>query len=303
MQNTQPAPSGVTELEILLFVSVIFLCIALFIAISGWIKQDKGLTRELWTYYRLEFLIVGAVLIPAYLGGWSLLLVVLLFALRALWELLSIQGIQAKSHQLLTLAVLLLALELWGTDQLMVMLFVLLALLQLLSIAKPDSSDEHGRVLAATLLLAIPLAHMLLLQQESNGFLWLFLVYLVVEINDASALLIGKLVGKHHPLPLLSPKKTSEGILGGIVVASLIGIVFSTHYLDLSWLEAAGAVLIITFSGIVGDLFISALKRQRRVKDFPPLHTAVGGALDIYDALIFAVPSCYYYLVIIGRIA
>lgn len=123
------------------------------------------------------------------------------------------------------------------------------------------------------------------------------LIIASIWINDTMAYLVGSFIGK-TPLSKISPKKTVEGTLGGIVLAvAVIGLsvqlIFESHKLThASMLVAA----ICAIFGTVGDLFESKLKRMAIVKDSGSFMPGHGGFLDRFDSLLFAAPAVWIYL-------
>ncbi len=116
---------------------------------------------------------------------------------------------------------------------------------------------------------------------------------LVVQASDVLQYIWGKLLGRHRIAPHLSPSKTVEGFLGGIFSATALGAA-------LWWLtpfspaEAALMALVITLLGFCGGLVMSALKRDRGVKDWGWLIAGHGGMLDRLDSVIFAAPIFFH---------
>jgi phosphatidate cytidylyltransferase len=124
-------------------------------------------------------------------------------------------------------------------------------------------------------------------------------VLILVWANDVFAYLGGIIYGRHKLAPVISPSKTWEGTLTGIVAAIVAGIIFSRfdNYLLLpEWIILA---LIVAVAGILGDLGESRLKRSIRAKDSGNLLPGHGGILDRFDAFLFAIPAALIYLEII----
>jgi phosphatidate cytidylyltransferase len=127
---------------------------------------------------------------------------------------------------------------------------------------------------------------------RTNAKLLVFLV-LVVQISDVLQYVFGKLFGKHPIAPAISPNKTWEGFAGGVTAASLIGMAiwWATPFSPLVALAMAVAV---TLAGFAGGLVMSAIKRDRGVKDFGSMIEGHGGMLDRIDSLCFAAPVFFH---------
>jgi len=127
---------------------------------------------------------------------------------------------------------------------------------------------------------------------SGSGKLLLFLV-LVVQASDVFQYTWGKLIGRWRIAPSVSPNKTWEGFVGGIACATLLGagLWWATPF---NPLEAAGMALLIALAGFAGGLVMSAIKRDRGVKDFGTLLPGHGGVLDRIDSLLFAAPLFFH---------
>ena len=105
----------------------------------------------------------------------------------------------------------------------------------------------------------------------------------------------GKLLGQHKVAPVLSPSKTWEGLIGGVASATLLGA--ALHGITpFSPLQAAGMALLICLMGFFGGLVMSAIKRDRGVKDWGTMIEGHGGMLDRLDSVIFAAPIYFHAL-------
>ena len=114
--------------------------------------------------------------------------------------------------------------------------------------------------------------------------------------NDSFAYLVGKNFGKHKLLEKVSPKKTIEGFIGGIVFSVIAGIVVSFYFEIFSITNWIILSLIASVLGTVGDLVESKFKRQAKVKDSGNIMPGHGGLLDRLDSLLFVAPFVYLYI-------
>jgi len=125
-----------------------------------------------------------------------------------------------------------------------------------------------------------------------NGKLMFYFV-LVAQISDVLQYVWGKTLGRHKIAPTVSPNKTVEGFFGGVICATLIGagLWWATPFTP--W-QSAGMALAITFMGFGGGLVMSAIKRDRGVKDYGNLIEGHGGVMDRIDSLCFAAPVFFH---------
>jgi phosphatidate cytidylyltransferase len=123
----------------------------------------------------------------------------------------------------------------------------------------------------------------------------LFLVALT-ELNDVAQFTWGKLTGRHKIIPKVSPKKTWEGFIGGVLTTALVAYFVGPYLTPMTslWSGAAGAM--IAGTGFLGDVTISACKRDLGVKDASNLIPGHGGILDRVDSLIYSAPVFYHLL-------
>ena len=128
--------------------------------------------------------------------------------------------------------------------------------------------------------------------QEEGAKLLLYLI-IVVQLSDVLQYVFGKTLGKHRIVPRLSPNKTWEGTVGGIATATLVGTLLWWVTPFTPW-AAAVIALLICLTGFAGGLVMSAIKRDRGVKDFGTLIEGHGGILDRIDSLCFAAPVFFH---------
>lgn len=160
----------------------------------------------------------------------------------------------------------------------------------------PAVLDRFTRQIAAVIYIPLPLSLGVFLRMEDGGAAWLFFILGVVFAGDIGALYTGTFWGKHQLCPVISPKKTIEGALGGLGSNLFIGLILGMILLPrLSFGSVALLSLSVGVAGQIGDLFESAFKRAANIKDSGFLLPGHGGLLDRIDALLFALPVAYFF--------
>lgn len=128
---------------------------------------------------------------------------------------------------------------------------------------------------------------------EARNVLLIAFLIVVVQLSDVLQYTWGKLFGRHPVAPSLSPSKTWEGLIGGVASATLIGtaLFWITPFTPL---QAAGMSLVITLAGFFGGLVMSAIKRDRGVKDWGHMIAGHGGFIDRLDSVVFSAPLFFH---------
>jgi phosphatidate cytidylyltransferase len=128
---------------------------------------------------------------------------------------------------------------------------------------------------------------------EGRNLLLLAFLVLVVQSSDVLQYGWGKLLGRHKIAPALSPSKTIEGFVGGVGSATVLGALL-WWMTPFTWLQSAAVALEVTLMGFFGGLVMSAIKRDRGVKDWGWMIEGHGGVLDRLDSVIFAAPVFFH---------
>jgi phosphatidate cytidylyltransferase len=121
-------------------------------------------------------------------------------------------------------------------------------------------------------------------------------VFILIWTNDTFAFLVGKNIGKHKLLERISPNKTIEGFIGGMVFTFIMSFVLANYFTTLSLIQWIVIAAIVSIFGVLGDLIESMFKRQANVKDSSNFIPGHGGFLDRFDSVIFAAPFIFIYL-------
>jgi phosphatidate cytidylyltransferase len=128
-----------------------------------------------------------------------------------------------------------------------------------------------------------------------RGEMLVFYLLVLTQLNDVAQFLCGKWLGRHKIAPTVSPNKTLEGLLGGVLITTLLAWGLGPWFTPFSPRCAVLAGLIISLFGFIGDVVISAVKRDIGVKDSGSLLPGHGGVLDRLDSLTYAAPLFFHY--------
>lgn len=237
--------------------------------------------------------------------GWLLLILVVLVTLGGMIELLSLLVPEIKSWvRIVTLATsLLLPLATYWKGVLglsiatVAIIFVALTIHLLLYAKEEAVLQSLGALVFAQLYIPFLLSHVLLLFQVPSGRRWIFFLFFVIFAGDTGAYYAGHRWGRHKLWPAVSPGKTVEGAVGGLLsslaTALLVGkLLLSLGESGITLFLSLG--LVIASVGQMGDLMESMIKRVSKVKDASSILPGHGGLLDRLDSLIFAFPLTYY---------
>lgn len=159
--------------------------------------------------------------------------------------------------------------------------------------------ERTGYIFTMGVLIAAGL-HAMLVIRNQYGFQYVILLALATYGSDTGAYFTGVLFGKHKLIPRLSPKKTIEGSIGGIILGTLLSVGYASYlgYLD-SNMILIPAFFVLTITGQIGDLVFSAVKRHFGVKDYSNLLPGHGGILDRIDSIVFNCVVFSFFLVMV----
>jgi phosphatidate cytidylyltransferase len=259
-------------------------------------------------------IIVPLLLLAIYLGGWWFAAFLTVFVAIASWELARLfkngghrpwwilmcvgsagiiiaQRISGFEGAALVL----------GVDVLLAMFFHTIAFEKGIKTSAADFMITVGGILY----LGWMASYLVALRQLSptDGGFWTLLVIAAIAIADAAAYFIGSAMGKHKMLPVVSPKKSWEGYLGGVVVGTGITILlafwFHTYIPAITWQKGLVIGFVISVLAPMGDFGESMLKRQFNMKDSSELIPGHGGFLDRIDSYIWAALLGYYLVLLL----
>lgn len=249
-------------------------------------------------------------------GGGALLAgrnaVILLFALvsfLALREFVTQTPVRRADHAALFLCFfialpvqyLLVALEWYGMFSIWIPVYAFLAL-PVLAVLFADTerfldrtaATHWGLMVCVYCISHIPaLMNLRIPGYEGRTPLLMVFVVLIAQVSDILQYVWGKLLGQRPVAPVLSPAKTVEGLIGGVLSATLLGAALYRITPFAPW-QAAALALLIAVLGFLGGLVMSAIKRDRGIKDWSHLIRGHGGMLDRLDSLCFSAPVFFH---------
>ncbi|RHS55649.1 phosphatidate cytidylyltransferase [Clostridium sp. OM05-9] len=242
--------------------------------------------------------------ITLYFGGALTCLVMCAVSLIGVMELLRIYGLNKKElgYAAYGATVFYYALLYFDLHQFILPLIAvyMLVILAIYVLTYPNYKDkEIMAAFFAFVYVGVMLSYVYLIRDMKHGLILVLLIFVSSWGNDTCAYLVGRAIGKHKMSPILSPKKSIEGLIGGIVGAGILGVVFGliyNHFMQVAhsvWIFALiGAVCALP--AVIGDLAASAIKRNNDIKDYGKLIPGHGGILDRFDSIIFTAPIMYY---------
>ncbi|MDO4523374.1 MAG: phosphatidate cytidylyltransferase [Eubacteriales bacterium] len=268
-----------------------------------------------WVRLRSGIILVVIALLTVISGGYILFGTTLAISLIGLGELYRAAGIAptelrekdqkpgwalALTGYLSTVSYYACLLFFGGRYSMMLMILILTAFLFVYVFTFPKYHAEQVMAgVFGVLYVSVMLSYLYLTRQMPDGA---FIVWLVVISSwgcDTCAYCVGMLIGKHKMSPILSPKKSIEGAVGGVLGAALLGALYAA--IVGKYLQAEDQILIYALIcgvgaliSMVGDLAASAIKRNRGIKDYGTLIPGHGGILDRFDSMIFTAPMIYF---------
>jgi len=258
-------------------------------------------------------IIVASVLL---LGGPVLFLFTLFVALKAFFEMTKATKVRGESQKVCLLEIFgaLGVLGYYGVvyfanTETYIMLTITLTIVAILFVYV-FTFPKYGanQIMAAIfsfIYAPIMLAYLYLTRNLENGIYIVWLIFISSWICDTCAYLVGMAIGKHKLAPILSPKKSIEGGIGGIAGAALVGLIYAMilKHLGVSQGNLLWVFPVISAIGAmisqVGDLAASAIKRNFGIKDYGRLIPGHGGIMDRFDSVVFTAPMIYYLTVLL----
>ncbi|OGO04027.1 MAG: hypothetical protein A2Y73_01425 [Chloroflexi bacterium RBG_13_56_8] len=167
----------------------------------------------------------------------------------------------------------------------------------------PGSLTNWALTIAGGVYIGFTISYFIRLRGTDEGLLWVILALLSTWISDTGAYFVGSVWGKRPLAPHISPRKTWEGALGGLItsIASVVPLGYFLLDLKVGWGLTLGVLVFL--AATLGDLSESMIKRQVGVKDSSNLIPGHGGALDRMDSLLFVIPVVYFFVTAVNLLS
>ncbi|MDZ5473446.1 phosphatidate cytidylyltransferase [Bacillus sp. 31A1R] len=251
-------------------------------------------------------IIAAAVFVPIVIwGGVPFIILAYVLASVALYELLKMRNLKLLSIPgLISLAVLWIFLLPEQFQEFLDVLhyskveFALLAVLLFLTytVGTKNRFTFDDVAFSTMAILYIGMGFLYFIETREAGLLYIFYSLFIIWATDSGAYFIGRKFGKNKLWPEISPNKTVEGFIGGIICAVIVALIFVfTTDINATLFELIIITILLSIFGQVGDLVESALKRHYSVKDSGSILPGHGGILDRFDSLLFVWPLLHFF--------
>jgi len=234
----------------------------------------------------------------------TLICIVIMLGVRELTHAYRAGGIELPDLPIMAVSlVILLASWFGGTEGLAVSTGLSIPILMffLLLISQKEFIKRSTSAVFAVFYLAVLGGFILLVANDTDGGKRILALVILISCNDTFAYFAGVLFGKHKMAPTISPKKSWEGLIGGLI-ASLIGGALVFHYaFETTWYVGSAIGVMTVVTATCGDLIESAIKRDLAIKDMSNLLPGHGGIMDRLDSALFTAPAVWFAFELINR--
>lgn len=254
-----------------------------------------------WTRLASGIVLVAVTIALMVNGGWPLFWVVTAISLIGLFELYRVADLHKTPPAVIgyisSVVLDILILDGYYEYLILWLILTLMVMMACYVIAYPKyHTDQMTLLLFGLVYVTIMMSFIFKVRYLEGGILTVWLIFVASWGSDTCAYCAGKLFGKHKLPSKLSPNKTIEGCLGGIIGAALIGFLFALafyrqeteYWWQFALIGGVGSVI-----SQIGDLTASAIKRNYNIKDYGKLIPGHGGILDRFDSIIFTAPLVY----------
>lgn len=270
--------------------------------------------KNLMTKSFLERAISGIVLViivlaAALMGGAVMFGLTLILSLIGIYEIYKTVGVEKKLMGIIGYIACVcyyVAVYMYGDKYLGLFIIAYLLILMTVYVFTFPKYNTESALMSffGVIYVAILMSFMYQLRESDGGKFTFWLIFIASWGCDTCAYLAGVMFGKHKMAPVLSPKKTIEGAVGGVLGAAGIGALygyFVGDYVNMGNAVVAFAIIcgITGLVSMIGDLTASAIKRNYEIKDYGKLIPGHGGVLDRFDSIIFTSPIIFYLITLV----
>lgn len=309
MQNPFPTMYALPIFAGAVAVLIVASAIGLILKLRFAPEEPHGVIDNLNSRIRAWWWMVGILAVAFWLGKGGVIVLFALLSFFALREYITLCYTRRGDHLVLLLAFFialpvqyaLIWIDWYGLYSIFIPVYAFL-LLPIFAALGADTTrflERASKVQWGLMICVFCLSHVPALMTlnipgyEGRNLLLIAFLVLVVQGSDVLQYIWGKLLGRHKVAPELSPSKTWEGLIGGVVSATVLGA--ALHGITpFTALEAALVALVICLMGFFGGLVMSAIKRDRGVKDWGSMIEGHGGILDRVDSVVFAAPIFFH---------
>lgn len=262
-----------------------------------------------WTRFRSSMILMAITIIVIVLGDNVLFGALLVISLVGMMELYKIMKIEKALPGIIgyLAAIIYYGLIYFNYQEHLMLLFIVFLLLLMISYVVTYPSYRFEQIMTAffgLFYVCIMLSYIYQVRILEDGAILVWLIFIGSWGSDTCAYCVGMLFGKHKIIPKLSPKKSLEGSIGGVLGAALLGFLYALALeskitgienpkLIFAIISAASSII-----SQIGDWAASAIKRNFDIKDYGKLIPGHGGILDRFDSVIFTAPIVYYLAVL-----
>ena len=238
-------------------------------------------------------------------GGYVTLFSLLGISLIGMYELYRVFKMEKTSLAYISyaMAVIFYISELFGgfiDPMALVMLFLILLMFAYVFTYPKFEAKDVMPIFFGMFYVAVMLSYVYQIRVLESGVYLAFLIFICSWGCDTCAYCVGVLFGKHKMAPVLSPKKSIEGAVGGVVGTALLTVIYTSVFRTQMGLDTNGIITLAVISAVaglismVGDLTASAIKRNYDIKDYGNLIPGHGGIMDRFDSMMITAPIIYY---------
>lgn len=268
---------------------------------------SKFANKSFFTRLLSGIVLVVLMLVTIIPGGNLLFVANLLISLVGVYELYKVLGLETKLPGVTGYVALItyyLLIYTGNTKHMMTLMvvFLIVLLAQYVLLFPEYKTEQVSNAIMCMLYAGVMLSYLYQVREGNNGAYTVWLIFLCSWGSDTCAYLAGVAFGKHKMAPVLSPKKSIEGAVGGVIGAAALGAVYAAVFADkieLSMNPVIAFAIICAVGALismVGDLAASAIKRNHDIKDYGQLIPGHGGIMDRFDSVIYVAPIIWILL-------